>query len=232
MQVHNINVLSGQTQRLDSGLHSAINKHPIQQATELLESGLACDQQADKKHHGGAERALHLYPLEHYPIWQAQYPNQTCFQAGAFGENLSTLGATESQVCIGDVFQLGDAVVQISQPRSPCFKLNQRFGVSNLALQMQLNGLSGYLLRVLQPGKLMPQTKMTLLSRESPELTVQKVAWQFFNNPLDHAFLARLLDCAALSESWQIKAQQRLSTGMVEDWNKRLFGFSQVQPTA
>ena len=228
MQTLNVTVLSGQIESLSSGLDSAIFKRPITQATALLELGLQCDQQADKKHHGGVDRALHLYPQEHYQHWQSLYPHFSCFHPGSFGENLSTLGAVESQVCIGDVFTLGDAVVQVSQPRSPCFKLNHRFNVPNMALMLQVNGFGGYLFRVLQPGLIEPHSCLSLLSRDHPDLTVKEVAWQFFNDPLNRRFLQRLMECSTLSESWKIKAKQRLASGMVEDWNKRLFGFNSV----
>ncbi|WP_434341347.1 MOSC domain-containing protein [Motilimonas cestriensis] len=226
MLTTNVTVLSGTIQPLTTSLTSAIKKAPIIEPTWLSELGLANDQQADTKHHGGVDRALHLYPVEHYLSWQRSYPERNCFKAGAFGENLSAQGLTETEVCIGDVFQLGDAVIEVSQPRSPCFKLNHRFAIPNMALLLQVNGLAGYLLRVLQPGNITPNTQLSLISRAFPELTVKEVAWRFFNDPLNEAFLQQLVACSALSESWKVKAQQRLETSKVEDWNSRLFGFN------
>ncbi|NMH65928.1 MOSC domain-containing protein [Shewanella salipaludis] len=225
MQTANVTVLSGRVAPLETGLPSAIDKRPIERNIWLSPEGLNGDQQADKKHHGGSERALHLYPLEHYHYWQQRYPESSGFNPGAFGENLSASGFLESTVCIGDIFQLDEAVIQVSQPRSPCFKLNHSFMRSDMALTVQINGNGGYLFRVLTPGHVHPEARMSLLARQWPELTVREVAWRFFNDPLNKAFLGRLSECEVLSESWQSKVRQRLQSGLVEDWNKRLFGF-------
>ncbi|WP_216362494.1 MOSC domain-containing protein [Bowmanella denitrificans] len=221
----NLDLFVGQSGKLGKDIQSAIFKHKQQQALLLSRQGFAGDEQADQKHHGGPDRALHIYPQEHYAYWQQQYPEHPDFVPGAFGENISLTGMTEEQVCIGDVFQIGQATVQISQPRSPCFKLNLRFGVPDMALQLQLTGRAGYLLRVLEPGLVTPGDSVSLLQRNWPELTVRIVAWQFFNHPLNSLFLKQLLACDALSASWQAKARLRLEQGYVEDWSKRLFGF-------
>lgn len=220
-----VELFVGKSGKLSKNVHSAIRKQQQEEPLLLSESGFAGDEQADPKHHGGPDRAVHIYPVEHYAYWQLQYPEHPDFVPGAFGENISLAGMAEEQVCIGDVFQLGQAKVQISQPRSPCFKLNLRFGVPDLALQLQLTGKAGYLLRVLEPGWVSPGDELSLLTRAWPELTVRMVAWQFFNHPLNPLFLKQLLACEALSESWKSKALQRLEQGHVEDWSKRLFGF-------
>ena len=147
---------------LAPGLVSAINKQAVDKPLWCSFSGLAGDEQSDQRHHGGPDRALHYYPADHYPWWQTWQRAlglpipRTPWQPAAFGENLSSLGLIETQACIGDVYRLGEALIQISQPRSPCFKLNQRFGYAHLSQVMQFNGRCGWLLRVLEEGEAAP----------------------------------------------------------------------------
>ncbi|STV97084.1 6-N-hydroxylaminopurine resistance protein [Klebsiella michiganensis] len=116
--------------------------------------GLEGDEQAEKKIHGGPDRALCHYPREHYAHWARELPQQAdLFCAPAFGENLSTEGLTEKNVYIGDIFRWGEALIQVTQPRSPCFKLNYHFAVSDMAQLMQNSGKTGWLYRVVAGGR-------------------------------------------------------------------------------
>lgn len=118
----------------------------------LTELGLTGDEQAETKIHGGPDRALCHYPREHYQHWRQEFPEQAeRFVAPAFGENLYQ-GLTEENVFIGDIFQWGDALIQVTQPRSPCFKLNFHFGISDMASQMQDAGKTGWLCSVIARG--------------------------------------------------------------------------------
>ncbi|MGL4978785.1 MAG: MOSC domain-containing protein [Plesiomonas sp.] len=206
------------------GIHSAIYKNESKNALFLSELGFEGDQQADTRHHGGIERALHYYPAEHYEYWKSIYPDNPNFVCGAFGENLSGFGLTEENCHVGDVFQLGEAVVQISQPRSPCYKLNVRFDVENLAMAVQNSGRTGWLLRVLQAGTVQPNDTLTLLTHGDCPLSVYHMNHIFYTEPLNHVGLVAMNDCEQLSVSWTNQVQARLRSGMVEDWNKRLYG--------
>lgn len=118
----------------------------------LTELGLEGDEQAEKKVHGGPDRALCHYPREHYLYWAREFPEQAeLFVAPAFGENLSTDGLTESNVYMGDIFRWGEALIQVSQPRSPCYKLNYHFDISDIAQLMQNTGKVGWLYSVIAP---------------------------------------------------------------------------------
>lgn len=120
----------------------------------LTELGLEGDEQAEKKVHGGPDRALCHYPREHYLYWAREFPEQAeLFVAPAFGENLSTDGLTESNVYMGDIFRWGEALIQVSQPRSPCYKLNYHFDISDIAQLMQNTSKVGWLYSVIAPGK-------------------------------------------------------------------------------
>ncbi|WP_214455232.1 MOSC domain-containing protein, partial [Aeromonas dhakensis] len=138
---------------------------------------------------------------------------RTPWQPAAFGENLSGLGLTEAQACIGDVYRLGEALIQISQPRSPCFKLNQRFGYGQMSQVMQLSGRCGWLLRVLEEGMVMPQERLELVDRPYPELTVKRTADILFNQLRNEADLLLLLENPALSPNWRKHAADWLEHG-------------------
>lgn len=114
-------------------LPSAIAKHPVEDRIEVTSLGLVGDFQADHVHHGGHDKALHHYPAEHYADWQAELSNRsTLFRPGGFGENLSTLGLRENDICLGDSFRLGTALIQVSQGRQPCSKLDLRFDTPDM----------------------------------------------------------------------------------------------------
>lgn len=120
-----VNVFTGKVREFEGSRPSAIAKVQVDGELTLTDLGLAGDQQAEKKIHGGPDRALCHYPREHYQHWKTEFPEQAdLFVAPAFGENLSTEGLTEKNVFIGDIYRWGDALIQVTQPRSPCFKLN------------------------------------------------------------------------------------------------------------
>lgn len=230
-----ISLFIGRGAELVPGLVTAIHKHAADEPLWCSFSGLDGDEQSDQRHHGGPDRALHYYPADHYPwwhIWQTALglpAPRTPWQPAAFGENLSGLGLTEADACIGDVYRLGGALVQISQPRSPCFKLNQRFGYSHLSQVMQLSGRCGWLLRVLEEGQVAPDEELLLVDRPYPELTVKRTADILFNQARNEADLQLLLDNPALSPNWRQHAAHWLEHGVVADWRRRLLGPVELQ---
>lgn len=145
-----VDVFTGKVRDYMGSRPSAIAKVEVDGELMLTELGLTGDEQAETKIHGGPDRALCHYPREHYQHWRQEFPEQAeRFVAPAFGENLSTQGLTEENVFIGDIFQWGDALIQVTQPRSPCFKLNFHFGISDMASQMQDAGKTGWLCSVI-----------------------------------------------------------------------------------
>ncbi len=206
------------------GVETAMVKHPVREALYLDVKGLAGDECADKRHHGGLERALHQYPLEHYEFWRQRYPENTDWMAPGMGENLSSEGMLETNVCIGDRYRWGEAIIEVSQPRSPCFKLNRRWQVEELSRHMQDISRCGWLYRVIQPGLVGPEHPLILVERPDNAMTIALVCELYFGTPLDTDGLKLLREQEALSESWMSKVIQRLDTGEVENWNFRLFG--------
>lgn len=205
------------------GYLSALDKLPAAAEVWLGPLGLEGDEQGDSRHHGGPERAVHLYPAEHYAYWRERYP-QVAWQRPAFGENLASRGLLESQVCIGDLFRWGDALLQVSQPRSPCYRLAERWALPGLALEMQDNGLCGWFFRVLRPGWVGAALPLELVQRSHPGLSVAQAIRSYFQFPLERGGLQQLLACQALSERWRHSVARRLASGQLEDWRNRLEG--------
>ncbi|CAN7209368.1 MOSC domain-containing protein [Aquipseudomonas alcaligenes] len=216
-------IFIGKAEDIGGGLSSAIDKREVDHRLWLWPQGLGSDEQGDPRFHGGPERALHHYPAEHYRFWRKHY-RHLAWKAPSFGENISTYGLTEEQVCIGDVFRWGQALVQISQPRSPCYRLSRRWGIEELPRFVQDTGRCGWFYRVLRPGFVSREDRLELQERRYPELSVAQAVRAYFHSPLEHEGLRQLQQCEALSGRWRDGAARRLDSGQVEDWNARLHG--------
>lgn len=155
------------------GQLTGIFKTPVKGPTALGPTGLAGDRQGDPRHHGGVEKALHHYPAEHYDALAARWPELvTRVGAGVLGENLSTRGMTEHDVCIGDVYALGSCRLQVSQPRQPCWKINHRLEVPGASMFVAETGITGWYYRVLETGKVTPGDMLELVERPTRWLTL------------------------------------------------------------
>jgi MOSC domain-containing protein YiiM len=227
-------IYSGKVEQVYA-IHTAINKKRITGDVYLSELGLAGDECANPKFHGGVERALHHYPREHYQYWSNYYAGQsqelTQFsqrsdvnEIAGMGENISTLGLCEENVHIGDRFQWGEAIIEVSQPRSPCMSLNKRWALHDISVQMQKLSLCGWLYRVIQTGIVNQSDELMLIDRPALSLSIKQVCDIYFADPLNQQGIQKLLSIEALSQSWRSKLEQRLLTGEVENWNFRLLG--------
>jgi len=212
------------------GIETAINKYPVATSLYLSLEGLAGDECADTLYHGGLERALHQYPVEHYAYWLEKYGSNyrdkhlekvDKYIAG-MGENLSSTGMTELNVCLGDRYKWGEAIIEVSQPRSPCFKLNKRWGIENLSVEMQEVSRCGWLYRVIEPGRVSVEEPLELVSQVVNPMTINAVCETFFGDPLNREKLLTLRQQSTLSDSWMDKVVQRLTTNEVENWDFRL----------
>ena len=217
-------VFIGAVAPLTGGRDSAIVKHAVDGAIELTPFGLYGDTQADRVNHGGPERALLHYCARHYADWARDYPQSAAaFVAPGFGENLSSAHMDEETVCIGDIYRLGTARVQVSQPRSPCWKLNTRFGIPDLAQRVQDTQRCGWLCRVLDTGEISPGDRIELLERPHPDCSVAAVMRAVNAAALDRDYLAVIAALPALSVNWRGKAERRLA-GIIPDPRARLQG--------
>jgi len=189
-------------------------KEPVTGAVWLGRTNLAGDGQADRENHGGPDKAVNVYPSEHYPDWERELPLPPLLPGG-FGENFTTHGLLESAVCIGDVFEIGNAVVQLSQPRQPCWKLARRWGIRDLALRVQQTGRTGWYFRVLREGTVEGGLSLRLIERPHPEWTVAAANAVMHHRRHDVAAARALAACPALSPSWRESLNRRAAQGPV-----------------
>ena len=181
---------------------TAFLKEPVGGLVQVTPLGLVGDAVADPKHHGGVDKAVLMYPADHYGHWRAELDLPE-IGPGGFGENLSVAGATEAEVCIGDQFKVGDAIFEVSQPREPCKKIDRRWQRRDVTRAVADTGRSGWYLRVLQPGRLRNGQDVELLARPFPGLTVAAANRAVFGKPRDlHAGRA-LLACDRLSSAFR-----------------------------
>ena len=152
---------------------SGIYKSPVQGQIPLSSVNLAGDGQADLAVHGGPDKAVCVYSMDHYPFWRRELESR--MRSGWFGENFSIEGQTETQVAIGDTYEIGTAVVQISQPRSPCWKLGRRWKRPDMPKLVVQSGRTGWYLRVIETGHVESGDLLTLVERPYPHLTVDAV---------------------------------------------------------
>ncbi len=198
-------------------------KHSISESLWLNTVNLVGDGQADLVNHGGPEKAVNVYPVEHYPYWVETLPLPD-LPPGAFGENFTTTGLLESDVCIGDVFEIGESLVQISQPRQPCWKLARRWGIKDLALRVQETGRTGWYFRVLREGHVQAGNRLVLVERHHPTWTVFSANEVMHRRTQDRQAARSLADCADLSSRWRDKLNRRALTGTIESTSSRLDG--------
>ena len=206
------------------GTFSGINKTPFPGLIKVGLDGLEGDEQGDRRIHGGPDKAIHHYPYEHYGHWREILgPRRLLDAPGAFGENISTIGITEASICMGDIISCGSAVVEVSQTRQPCWKLNDRFEAKGAALEMQRSGKVGWYYRVLVPGIIEAQNTLSLLERPNPDWPLSKVLELLYSDSMELDSLIRF-QSLPLPPSWQKLVANRISTGTVESWHKRLEG--------
>lgn len=187
---------------------SAIVKSAVTGRIHARALGLDGDAQADLRNHGGEWRAINVYPSEHYDFWHA-LTGLEGMAGGAFGENFTTQGLVETTACIGDVFRVGEAVVAISQPRGPCYKLNRRWNRPDIQQIAEQTHRFGWYLRVQQEGQVGAGDDLTLLERPFPQWTVARV-WDLAQDPADKDAVRALADCPALSEGWKRSLRKKL----------------------
>ncbi|MFH4453338.1 MOSC domain-containing protein [Vibrio sp. 11-4(1)] len=217
-------VLAGKTVPYAHGAQSAINKQVLPERQHATELGFISDEQGDPRFHGGIQKALHIYPSEHYPIWQQQLGERTIFQsAGGFGENISSEGVTESTICLKDKIRIGSTLLEVSQGRMPCWKLNVRFDQHDMARRLQDTLRTGWYFRVLEEGDIGAGDKIILCERPYPEWPLARIMGAVFTGCLDREELTKLSELP-LVESWGKLVERRLETGEVEDWEMRLVG--------
>ena len=194
----------------ESGRPTGIYKQPATGPLDLGGEGFAGDRQADRRVHGGPDKAVHLYPAAHYARLAGRFPDLAGrLVPGSLGENLSTPDLDEGDVRFGDVWRLGTARLQLSQPRNPCWKIDERFGCEGMALFIAEHGLTGWYWRVLAPGRVVPGDRLELESPAAgrPTLADAMALLQAHRPPAGE--LEHIAAQPGIADGWRRKILQR-----------------------
>jgi MOSC domain-containing protein YiiM len=214
MRIISLNVGLPSAQRYeDRKIITGGAKKPVPRALLRFEN-LDGDRQADRVNHGGFEKAVCVYPFDHYPYWNRQLGRD--LKPGAFSENLTVSGAIETEVCVGDVFRIGEAMVQVSQPRMPCSKLAGKNGSKMLPKLIGDTGYTGFYMRVLSEGLVAADDSFDLVRAHPERITIAEVNSIIYEKSNDVALIKRLAELAEFSEVGRAlfaRPLQRLARG-------------------
>jgi MOSC domain-containing protein YiiM len=190
-------------------VQTGIFKTPANGRVRVRTLNLAGDRQADLSVHGGPDKAIYVYPSEHYDYWRGEFPIME-LPWGMFGENLTTTGLLEGAVNVGDTFRIGSAVAMVTQPRVPCYKLAAKFGREDIVKRFLASGRSGFYLKVMQEGEVGVGDAIELISRDGHAVTVEDVANLYRDGPDQVSLLQRVVQVEALPENWRDHFQQQI----------------------
>jgi MOSC domain-containing protein YiiM len=194
---------------------SAFGKQHVDGPVWLARHNLTGDKQGDLEHHGGLDKAVLAYSAEHYATWHAELGRDD-LPHGAFGENFTIAGLDETSVCIGDIYAIGETVVQVSQPRQPCWKIASFWHTKDLTARVDAAGRTGWYLRVLQEGHVATGDSVTLIERLCPDWPVARTT-AVTRHGAEPESLPELASCLALSASWQAKLAPRIPQAAAGD---------------
>jgi MOSC domain-containing protein YiiM len=189
-------------------VRTGIFKQPVKDRVMLRSLNLDGDGQADLTVHGGLEKAVYVYPFEHYDYWQSELPD-TELTLGNFGENFTTTGLREEELNIGDRFRIGTVKLMVTQPRLPCYKLGIRFGRADMVKRFLASRRTGFYFSVLQEGEVGTGDTLELVSRDDNNITVADITQLYTHEQTNPELLHRAAQLAALPESWRNYFQQQ-----------------------
>lgn len=196
---------------------TSIYKTPVIGDVYLSQYNLAGDKQADLTVHGGLDKAVNVYPIEHYAYWNQRTgfllrrritlptPNN-----GSFGENFTVSGLVESNVFIGDVYEVGSCIVEVSQPRQPCWKLARKFNQAKLPFWVQQTSKTGWYFRVVKEGKVQASDEFVLAERNNPSWSIKRANQLMYTPGQSKDDIESILECEQLSTSWTTTFKKRL----------------------
>jgi MOSC domain-containing protein YiiM len=205
------NLFAGGLENLEpEGQLTGIYKRRVSGVARVGKLGIVGDQHGDLRVHGGSEKAVHQYAAENYRRLVEAFPQcADSLVPGSFGENISSRHMTERNVYVGDVFRFGTAVLQVSQPRSPCWKINHRFGVERMSMFVAQARITGWYYRVLQPGDMREGDEIVVLERQTQQFSIERF-WQI---QMSHRpcvdDLADLAAVPGLAPEWRQRLEHR-----------------------
>ena len=216
MRIESIQV--GKPKTVTSDWVTSIYKSPIHGEVFLSKVNLEGDKQADLTVHGGSDKAVNVYPIEHYAYWNQRAGfllrkriNLFSPNNGSFGENFTVSGLLENDACIGDIYRVGSCIVEISQPRQPCWQLARKFNQAKLPFWVQQTGKTGWYLRVLQEGNVQANDTFELTQRNNPSWSITRANQLMYTPGHSKYDIASILECQQLSNSWKTTFEKRLS---------------------
>jgi MOSC domain-containing protein YiiM len=192
-------------------VRTGIFKEPVDGPVMLRRLNLDGDRQSDLTVHGGPAKAVYAYPSEHYPLWKSELPGMV-LPWGMFGENLTTEGLNEEEIHIGDQFRIGEAVVMVTQPRTPCYKLALKFQRDDMLKRMLTNGRSGFYLAVTQQGVVQSGDAIERVHEDSERISVAEINTLYRDGGKDVNLLKRAAKLEALPESWRDYLREELKS--------------------
>jgi MOSC domain-containing protein YiiM len=187
---------------------TGIFKEPVSKRVMVRSLNLDGDGQADLTVHGGVDKAVYVYPFEHYDYWRSELPD-TELPLGIFGENFTITGLREEEVNIGDRFRIGDVHLMVTQPRLPCYKLGIRFGRPEMVKQFLASRRTGFYFRVLQEGEVGAGDTLKLVSRDDRNITVADITQLYTREQNNPELLHQAAQLEALPESWRDYFQEQ-----------------------
>ncbi|MEH2313167.1 MAG: MOSC domain-containing protein [Nostoc sp.] len=188
---------------------TGIFKEPVSERVRVRSLNLDGDQQADLTVHGGVDKAIYVYPFEHYEYWQSELPD-TKLTLGIFGENFTVIGLREEELNIGDRFKIGSVELMVTQPRLPCYKLGIRFGRSDIVKRFLASRRSGFYFRVLQEGEVGAGDTLEFISRDDNNVTVANIIQLYMREQNNPELLHRAAQLEALPASWRDYFQEQI----------------------
>ena len=200
---------AGAADEMDRAWVTSFARQPVVGLCWLGKENLTGNQQADTKSHGGPDKAALCYAASHYSDWRAEL-NRPDFPHGGFGENFTIAGLSEQTACIGDTYAIGEACVQVSQPRGPCWKIARRWRIEDLTARVLATGRTGWYLRVLTEGNVEAGMPIVLLDRPHPEWTIARVNEIIHDR--HHADTAALVACSLLNAGLRDRLAKRATT--------------------
>jgi len=206
-----INIAKPQAINFDKGkrkFRTGIFKKPVAEKIFLDQNGFQGDGVGDTRFHGGRDLAVCGYFVNHYKFWELELNRE--LRPGAFGENLSLTGIDETKVNIGDQYTLGDAIIEVSQPRQPCHKLNKVFNFQGMACKVQTTGFTGCYFRVIKTGWAEPDSKIEKIKNGEKKISVNSINILMFKDKKNIDMLKKVVDLKTLSIEWREKFQKRL----------------------
>jgi MOSC domain-containing protein YiiM len=203
MKIVSVNVSLPRTVHwLGKEVATGIFKEPVGGAVMLRRLNFDCDRQADLTVHGGPSKAAYIYPSEHYPFWKKELPGME-LPWGMFGENLTTAGFDEKDTYIGDHLRIGKAVVVVTQPRTPCFKLGIKFGRDDILKRFLESGRSGFYVSVLEEGQVKAGDLIESFEEDPQRVTVAELNRLYAEGNYDRSVIERAVRVQALPDGWR-----------------------------